>query len=353
MLSRKLLSRPSILSLQSTCTHVLHLPHQNDDNRWRAVDIRRSSSFVQSVKNAAHKGKAIYLRFLEKRFPTIYRYQMQVLNGALDVKEDIFTWARMVGEMKTGKKLSSYSKKELMAYQEISQQKIKLVPVVVIIALPFSAMFLPLLFAWPGLFLTSHFMSDAQRTSVELDKLEHKLTYCERVLDDFSLRVNKISSYKRSRKAAEEIINKIENGMTIRPKDVINIAELFEDRKYSMHNIPYRYRMHLAHCNELRIKNMTRDTQIQFLLDKALEKNPPSVLTDSELKWFCFKHGVNPTEMSRTEQVNFINTWTGFSKLVNETHMPLLLHGVVFLGYNHPSNTKLREKLKLKWKRKF
>ena len=43
--------------------------------------------------------------------------------------------------------------------------------------------------------------------------------------------------------------------------------------------------MHLAHCNELRIKNMTRDTQIQFLLDKALEKNPPSVLTDSELKW--------------------------------------------------------------------
>ena len=43
--------------------------------------------------------------------------------------------------------------------------------------------------------------------------------------------------------------------------------------------------MHLAHCNELRIKNMTRDTQIQFLIDKALEKNPPSVLTDSELKW--------------------------------------------------------------------
>ena len=66
-------------------------------------------------------------------------------------------------------------------------------------------------FAWPGLFLTSHFMSDAQRTTVELDKLEHKLTYCERVLDDFSLRVNKISSYKRSRKAAEEIINKVED----------------------------------------------------------------------------------------------------------------------------------------------
>ena len=31
--------------------------------------------------------------------------------------------------------------------------------------------------------------------------------------------------------------------MTIRPTDVINIAELFEDRKYSMHNIPYRYRV--------------------------------------------------------------------------------------------------------------
>lgn len=45
--------------------------------------------------------------------------------GALDVKEDIFTWARMVGEMKTGKKLSSYSEKELMAYQEVSKSHIK------------------------------------------------------------------------------------------------------------------------------------------------------------------------------------------------------------------------------------
>lgn len=52
-------------------------------------------------------------------------------------------------------------------------------------------------------------MSEAQRTSVELDKLEHKLIYCERVLDDFALKVEKLPTHTRARKAAEEIINKV------------------------------------------------------------------------------------------------------------------------------------------------
>uniref|UniRef100_K1R937 Letm1 RBD domain-containing protein n=1 Tax=Magallana gigas TaxID=29159 RepID=K1R937_MAGGI len=237
-------------------TNVLYNPHQNDQNRQNAVCIRRYNSFVESVKNVFHRGKTIYLKFLEKRFPTLYGYQMQILNGALGLKRDAFIWARMVGEMKTGKRLSSYSKTQLMAYLEISQQKIKAVPIVFITMLPFSVMFLPLLFNWPGIFLTSHFMSEAQRTSVELDKLEHKLIYCERVLDDFALKVEKLPTHTRARKAAEEIINK----------------------------------MHLAHCNELRIKNMTKDSQIQFLINKAMATSAPSALTDSELKWYICDH---------------------------------------------------------------
>lgn len=352
MLSRKLLSRPLVLSIQPKSINVQYNPHQNDQNRQNAVCIRRYSSFVESVKNAVHRGKTKYFKFLEKRFPTLYGYQMQVLNGALDLKRDAFIWARMTGEMKMGKRLSSYNKTELMAYLEISQQKIKVVPIVFITILPFSVLFLPLLFNWPGIFLTSHFMSEAQRTSVELDKLEHKLIYCERVLDDFALKVERLPTHTRARKAAEEILNKMEGGTGIRPNDVISIAEMFEDKRYSMHNIPYRYRMHLAHCNELRIKRMTKDSQIQFLINKAQATNAPSALTDSDLKWVCFKHGVNPTLMTRGEQLNFLSRWNEFSKLINETHIPLLLHGVVFLSYNHPSNSKMKEKLRLKWKRK-
>lgn len=71
-------------------------------------------------------------------------------------------------------------------------------------------------FNWPGIFLTSHFMSEAQRTSVELDKLEHKLIYCERVLDDFALKVEKLPTHTRARKAAEEIINKVSDYIKIK-----------------------------------------------------------------------------------------------------------------------------------------
>lgn len=71
-------------------------------------------------------------------------------------------------------------------------------------------------FNWPGIFLTSHFMSEAQRTSVELDKLEHKLIYCERVLDDFALKVEKLPTHTRARKAAEEIINKVSDYMKMK-----------------------------------------------------------------------------------------------------------------------------------------
>lgn len=44
---------------------------------------------------------------------------------------------------------------------------------------------------------------------MELDKLEYKLIYCERVLDDFVLKVEKLFIYIRVRKVAEEIINKV------------------------------------------------------------------------------------------------------------------------------------------------
>lgn len=44
---------------------------------------------------------------------------------------------------------------------------------------------------------------------MELDKLEYKLIYCERVLDDFVLKVEKLFFYIRVRKVAEEIINKV------------------------------------------------------------------------------------------------------------------------------------------------
>ncbi|XP_048773317.2 LETM1 domain-containing protein 1-like [Ostrea edulis] len=351
MLSRQLLSRQLLFSLHSASTQLC-CPPQNDHRGMYMIGFRSSSSFVQRAKDVVSKGKNVYLKFLEKHFPTLHQYQMQVLNGAIDVKRDIGKFVQIVKAIRTGRKLSTYSRQELMAYLEISQQKIKVVPVVTIIAMPFSILFLPILFTWPGIFLTSHFMSDAQRTSVEMDKLEHKLSYCEKVLDDFALKVERMPSHKTSRRAAEEILNKIEDGVTIRPHDALHVADIFEDRKYSMHNIPYRYRMHLAHCNELRIKNMTKDTQIQFFIDKALAKDTSSVLTDSELKWACFKRGVNPTVMSRGEQVNFLNRWNEFTNLVNETHMPLLLHGVVFLGYNHPSNRKMKEKLALKWKQK-
>ncbi|XP_061183902.1 LETM1 domain-containing protein 1-like isoform X2 [Saccostrea echinata] len=349
MLSRQLVSRPLLLSCHSSSyTHY----QQSDHNELCKFGIRRSSSLVDRIKNTAARGKNAYLKFLGRHFPTLYQYQMQVLNGVLDLKRDALIFFQMTKALRTGGKLSTYTRQELLAYQEISQQKIKLVPVVVITALPFSVLFLPLLFAWPGIFLTSHFMSDAQRTSVELNKLEHKLSYCQSVLDDFALKVEKLPSHKRSRKTAEEILDKLEKGLSIRVSEILLIADIFEDRKYRMHNIPYRYRMHLAHCNELRIKNVTRDNQIQFFIDKALAKSTASALTDSELKWTCFKHGANPTVMSRSDQVNYINRWIEFINQVNETHMPLLLHGVVFFGYNHPSNLKMKENLGLKWKRK-
>lgn len=43
-------------------------------------------------------------------------------------------------------------------------------------------------------------------------------------------------------------ILQMDDGTSIRPNDVISIAEMFEDRRYSMHNIPYRYRVCKFFC---------------------------------------------------------------------------------------------------------
>lgn len=43
-------------------------------------------------------------------------------------------------------------------------------------------------------------------------------------------------------------ILQMDDGTSIRSNDVISIAEMFEDRRYSMHNIPYRYRVCKFFC---------------------------------------------------------------------------------------------------------
>lgn len=43
-------------------------------------------------------------------------------------------------------------------------------------------------------------------------------------------------------------IVQMNDGTSIRPNEVISIAEMFEDRRYSMHNIPYRYRVCKFFC---------------------------------------------------------------------------------------------------------
>lgn len=54
-----------------------------------------------------------------KWFICLINQYIVIFVGALGLKRDTFIWARMVGEMKTGKRLSSYSKTELMAYLEV------------------------------------------------------------------------------------------------------------------------------------------------------------------------------------------------------------------------------------------
>lgn len=59
------------------------------------------------------------LKFLQLNGSFFNQYIVIIFAGALGLKRDTFIWARMVGEMKTGKRLSSYSKTELMAYLEV------------------------------------------------------------------------------------------------------------------------------------------------------------------------------------------------------------------------------------------
>lgn len=77
-------------------------------------------------------------------------------------------------------------------------------------------------------------------------------------------------------------------------------------------------------------------------IDMAIQREggthnlPAETLRDS-----CFMRGLNASNLTNEEQIQFLDDWIKVSKHIDARNFSLFLHLPILLTYNHPNNWKL------------
>lgn len=77
-------------------------------------------------------------------------------------------------------------------------------------------------------------------------------------------------------------------------------------------------------------------------MDLAIEREGGAATLPIEgLRYCCYLRGLNPSNMSQSDMVEWLNNWVKVSLIVNGSNISLFLHLPILIGYNHPSNWQL------------
>ena len=64
-------------------------------------------------------------------------------------------------------------------------------------------------------------------------------------------------------------------------------------------------------------------------------------MPQESIRYACLIRGLNPSNLSNEEMIEWLRKWVKVSMALKEEHMSLFLHLPLFLGYNHPNNWQL------------
>lgn len=74
-------------------------------------------------------------------------------------------------------------------------------------------------------------------------------------------------------------------------------------------------------------------------MDLAINREGGAHNMPSEaLRHSCFLRGLNPTNLSDDEMIEYLRKWVMISEVVDGESVSLYLHLPILLAYNHPNN---------------
>uniref|UniRef100_A0A1B6K9D4 Letm1 RBD domain-containing protein n=1 Tax=Graphocephala atropunctata TaxID=36148 RepID=A0A1B6K9D4_9HEMI len=311
----------------------------NESSKEREKQIRQYvlSRYMQYVQG--------YAAVLEQKFPTAMRVYRVFTIGIKDFYSDLKVFLALFHKVNlTSKGLETLTRKELEIYHQLPRDMVKILPVLLLSALPFANyVIFPLAYMFPRNLLTSHFWSLQQRREFAMVEHKKRLRHFKAVFRSLQWQMDGLVDNQLCCEW-EQVIRLLGSGLHPTPSQVLDCQPLFGNTPYHLNSLYSSHvkellKIHSMHTGWRRRHRLAERAKLIQLMDIAIcKEGGVSCLSHDELSSACLFRGLNPANMKREDMEEWLQGWLQISQCVHKGSRSLLLHSPVLLAYNHPSN---------------
>lgn len=313
----------------------------NDEKKGKISNLKNYwlSRYVNYIK--------IYEETLSKKFPKAFGLYRMYLNGMQNYFLDLKMYIAILKKQGLYG-LDSLTRKEIQLAHSIHKDIIKVSPVILISIIPFTNYaIIPLAYFFPRQMLTHHFWTPEQKIDFNLYYYAKRLKYSRPLFYCMKIKTNQINDKLLKNKWCG-IITSLGCGGHPTVENVISCIALFASAPYSLDTLDSKHMSKLLGIHELSVwkpfrkrRLKERGMLIKRMDNAILKEGGVTKMSVESLSWAVSFRGLNSVNMSAESMKDWLEQWIMLSTSVDYSTLSLLLHGPIFLAYNHNNNLKL------------
>ncbi|KAK9878361.1 hypothetical protein WA026_021672 [Henosepilachna vigintioctopunctata] len=335
------------IASRTTFHHPNHLPKKslvrlvhgnNSDKKIRFYFVNR---YILYLKD--------YEKYIEKRFPNAVGLYRTFKDGTKTFIRDVKLYYSIVRSLnKRAKQMCDLTRKELELYDNLPRDMLKLTPILLFSALPFTNyVIFPLIYFFPKQLLSQHFWTIEQRNEFNRLFLHNRLVHNKPIFRHLQEQLSRVKCHD-SYQTWQNVLGKIGSGVQPDVDQILECKDLFINEPYNLNYLRGSHIKHLLHLHNLhtfilfRRSRLANKALILKEMDLAiLREGGVHNLPLESLRMSCYIRGLDPTNMIQEDMICWLKKWIQISKTIDRSSASLLLHCPILLGYNEPSNWKL------------
>jgi len=293
--------------------------------------------FIDYVQN--------YDTVLEKRFPAAMQLYRTFFGGVKEFYKDMKRFlkvTKIANDSELG--LRALTRSEIECYFQTPKDMVKIAPVLLISALPFAPyVVFPVAYMYPRVLLTSHFWTLQQQTEFKLQYLRQRLTYSKAVFRCLQAKLDSVKDVV-DQERMRHIFGLLGSGTHPTADEILDTKHIWALPPYRLDSLSNRHLVYLCrqHGMSAGLFKRGRLAERSYLvhhMDLAIKREgdvhnlPHEVLRNS-----CVLRGLNPSNLSHEQMVEWLRLWVRISEHVDGDNVSLYLHLPTLIGYNNPNN---------------
>ncbi|XP_789564.4 LETM1 domain-containing protein 1 isoform X1 [Strongylocentrotus purpuratus] len=304
------------------------------------------------ITNIALKTHQATIWFLNRVSPKARVFYERFVDGATSFVQDFRFVYSLNKRLKNGEvKLEDVEWKDLYKKMQMKQDVAKVLPVLVIVNIPFVYyVTLPVVLYFQRIFLSDHFITpeDVSNNHQENQKKRRRLyPFILKKLDK-RLKKNPTSDLAESlqQRIGEDQLEK----QPFSAAELLSFQPLFSQqtslKSLSSSHLKYLCKLHsqwvfLAASSSLR-KRLSTHSTLMVAMDQAILKAGIHSIDEDDLRKLCYQRGLNPVGSDRQTLTDWLTEWTHISTSLTDAEWSLLLHASILLVTGRPHQGKVQ-----------